>query len=777
MHIRYSVLLAPFLLMSLLTGSLQAQTVFTRTYEAAFQGRNIEIHNRELLVAGNMHTNLGLDFGFMKLDTMGVPLDAFSYRYRGRNRLEFIRPHPDGGYVVAGSSEFNAQHPDSSEIVIIRISPNGFPTWAKAYKTQANRGGYLSGLDVGPDGKIAFAAHMFVPATNVTQRANAGVVVALDSVGNMLWHKVAPLSNASMLTDVARVRSNLSIFPNGRILTGWNYAIRDNSGHVQRGFDLRMYNAAGTVVRHKQFKVGHVLAMSRTPNDNGVVFYFVDRQLHNAVAKLDSTSNQVWAFKDAYGSNNIRPTSLKAVNSQVMFMNDNRITRHRNLAPGAFMDGLAGTVNALRMTDFAFRGNQVFILSHTPTASSLHPAVTRAVVDTVANCYVEHFFTNNYAAFVVPKDTMPVIAMPVVSLQDTSINLVVSLASRRSHIRCVGQGLVWPGDANSDGVANVRDLLFVGLAWNQNGPARVNPTTNWVGQFALNWPHYFFNGANHKHADANGNGHVGIADLLAILMNYGMTHNKGNNGGTADDPPLYIEMPVDSIETGQSIQVPVFLGTADKPVTGLYGLSFDVAYNTTLIDTNSMTFTPLASSWLGIDSTDLIAMDRDIAFEGQLEVALTRTNLQEVSGYGMIGMLTFVTIENIAGKDLIAEKLMIELIPTSAINTSEDEIPLFGGQDSVILFQDESTSTSITNPEISAEVVVFPNPTQGLIQISSSSIRTESVEIMDHLGRTLWIEEVGALEAEIDLRSLSPAFYILKGQSTEGYWVRRILIE
>ncbi|MBK9422943.1 MAG: hypothetical protein IPN54_02140 [Bacteroidetes bacterium] len=41
---------------------------------------------------------------------------------------------------------------------------------------------------------------------------------------------------------------------------------------------------------------------------------------------------------------------------------------------------------------------------------------------------------------------------------------------------------VWPGDANSDGVANLYDLLSVGIGFNTSGTSRVGASTGWVAQ-------------------------------------------------------------------------------------------------------------------------------------------------------------------------------------------------------------------------------------------------------------------------------------------------------
>ncbi|MCG4880637.1 hypothetical protein L0P06_11240, partial [Amedibacillus dolichus] len=46
---------------------------------------------------------------------------------------------------------------------------------------------------------------------------------------------------------------------------------------------------------------------------------------------------------------------------------------------------------------------------------------------------------------------------------------------------------VWPGDANSDGVADNTDVLELGLHYTQTGPARATVSNNWQSYYATNW--------------------------------------------------------------------------------------------------------------------------------------------------------------------------------------------------------------------------------------------------------------------------------------------------
>lgn len=95
---------------------------------------------------------------------------------------------------------------------------------------------------------------------------------------------------------------------------------------------------------------------------------------------------------------------------------------------------------------------------------------------------------------------------------------------------------VYPGDTNNDGVVDFRDVLPLGLAFNQTGIARTDQTTTWDAKTIENWPTSFtdpiHNGLNHKYGDTNGDGVINLADTLAIIENYGYVH--GHNTSSSD---------------------------------------------------------------------------------------------------------------------------------------------------------------------------------------------------------------------------------------------------
>jgi hypothetical protein len=87
---------------------------------------------------------------------------------------------------------------------------------------------------------------------------------------------------------------------------------------------------------------------------------------------------------------------------------------------------------------------------------------------------------------------------------------------------------VYPGDADYNGITDNDDLLPIGLAYDSIGPLRSNANIVWIGQYANDWSDTTLLNINRKHADCNGDGIVNANDTLAIVQNWGLTHQKNN---------------------------------------------------------------------------------------------------------------------------------------------------------------------------------------------------------------------------------------------------------
>ena len=82
--------------------------------------------------------------------------------------------------------------------------------------------------------------------------------------------------------------------------------------------------------------------------------------------------------------------------------------------------------------------------------------------------------------------------------------------------------VIYPGDTNNNGIVDTLDILPIGQYFRETGPIRENASLEWEPQFLLlDWTNN-----DCAYADCNGKGEVNIADVLAICINWGKTHNK-----------------------------------------------------------------------------------------------------------------------------------------------------------------------------------------------------------------------------------------------------------
>ncbi|MEM7368586.1 MAG: T9SS type A sorting domain-containing protein [Bacteroidota bacterium] len=767
-----------FSLLFLLTGgglSLSAQTVFTKIYNNHLVGENIEWDAADLMIVGTVQNNASTNdrnFGFMKVDTLGNASHAIAYSHDVVDRLQFIRIHPDGGYVMGGyTNHYNS--PDSAYIAIIRTHANGVPIWARKYRRGGNFGGELTGMEINGDGRIAFTAYTRGPNI-ATVPGIQGSIVMLDTAGHVDWHRHVGLGNmATTGVDLGRVHNNLSIDNTGHLHTGWNF-VQVNAGDTIRGFTVRKYVSNGLLVWSKQYKADRLMAMSLNPFFQGVGLYLRDSAGHNGFVSLDFHGNFDAGFLDAYQAADGARAVMKWNNQQFPYLFNNRYTPWQQNPATILRPSMSATTNSVRFHDFAARGDQLYLLSKPISTADFIPVLTRVRVDTIANCFLEYSLSNNYAPFSIDTTDVSLVIPSTAQIHQDSMPLLMHFLPHVDSAICVGDGLVWPGDANSDGIANVIDLIYLGLAWGNSGPARVNPTIQWIGQFGLNWSQYFFNGANHKHADANGNGHVGIVDLLAILANYGLTHNKNDGTSNSTAPPLYLEIAQDTVGSGDTITAFVMLGDVNKPVQDLSGLAFSVTYDPQLIDSASMTITPV-DGWFGMDSVTSISLQKDFHEEGRLEAALTRTDQSGVSGFGPIAMLTFITIDNISGKQTTAEQLYLEPKLMAALDIEQQSVDLHACSDSIIVYQEETTG--IEAYHLGKKILLYPNPTQHIAQVFSPDFPLGTLEIWTVQGQLIQRYLHQASKTSILVENFAPGVYILKGKSPEGRWFKKLLVE
>jgi hypothetical protein len=315
---------------------------------------------------------------------------------------------------------------------------------------------------------------------------------------------------------------------------------------------------------------------------------------------------------------------------------------------------------------------------------------------------------------------------------------------------------VWPGDADADNVVQHFDLLNIGLAYRAEGPPRAEDmaTSVWQGVFATPWSQNFANGLNYKHADCNGDGIVDEADAAVIKRNYGRNHGARQAlpalPYTDTDPPIFADIPQPGdLANGDEFHIPIHLGEMAVPVEDIYGFAFSLFFDPEFIDPASL-WIEYPASWFGEKSVNMITLDT-IFKEGRIDMALTRTDLNEVSGYGQVAILHGI-IDDIAGR----HETEIQVDHIFAIDGLQNRVPL-----RLTNARFNINPEGGIFPDIQGSVEIYPNPTHDEINIRNKyDLPVESVEIFTVSGRR--VRQPALNTNQLSLHGLEAGIYFLR---------------
>lgn len=333
-----------------------------------------------------------------------------------------------------------------------------------------------------------------------------------------------------------------------------------------------------------------------------------------------------------------------------------------------------------------------------------------------------------------------------------------------------GVEYVWPGDTNSDGLANVRDLLPIGQHYGAEGPIRyLDGGIDWEAQNGADWTESTAEDINLKHLDCNGDGYVNEEDVAAISENYGLTHDKtGAEDEIQFEGSIYIDILNETVAESDSVTAVINLGDAVIPLEGAYGLAFSIEYDEDLIEDASIEVN-FTESWLSSGSP-ILQIYKEL--DARTDAAVSRTDQISAGGYGPIGVMTFVMEDVLIGKDQSAElNLQITDVRLVSADNTEIEIEAVGDEVNVVGNQGP--------PSLSQEVMLWPNPVQDHFQLRFEyPVTLDQLKLTDCTGKIVWQQTLGLERQLIDVRlpALAAGTYLLDGVSQEGTFQEKLVI-
>lgn len=344
---------------------------------------------------------------------------------------------------------------------------------------------------------------------------------------------------------------------------------------------------------------------------------------------------------------------------------------------------------------------------------------------------------------------------------------------------------VFPGDANNNGEVDNVDLLYIGYAFGQFGPARLDIGVEFAEQAILvPWQQEFPDGLNYAYADTDGDGLVDLNDLLTVFINYGETTGiitpiEFPVGITGVDPSLDLQQDAipNQLAPGSEVTIPLTLGTEENPVEDINGIAFSIRFNQEIVDYISL---ELNAPWFSPDAAGNVFHFQNfpVTENGVLDVAMTRFGQQPISGYGEIGTLSIVIEDDLL--DLLpgqedSLEAVVEVEEIFMLNSNFETVPVAADHVTLMLYHPHAI-TGVKEPEILNGVTVFPNPASHLLQVESP-VDINAVRVLDLLGHELWYRELkGNVKVQINSTDLQPGSCLLEVYTDKGVAVRKVIV-
>ena len=325
---------------------------------------------------------------------------------------------------------------------------------------------------------------------------------------------------------------------------------------------------------------------------------------------------------------------------------------------------------------------------------------------------------------------------------------------------------VYPGDCNHDQVADMNDLIPIGLKYGDTGPIRPNANTTWTPQIAPLWGDTLPNGIDVRHVDTDGNGTINDDDTLAITLNYGSTHNNLRPAASGG-PKLHFMMPTQNLIPGDTITVPIFLGTIDTPVVNLYGIAFSVNYDSSKVEAFTAE-TAFPTSWLGTPGTNMLSLDHDLYTMERIDMGLVRTDHMAVNGFGHIADLIVVIDDHIAKRDV---PFHLSFSNVFAVDAGGEQVEVSHEPGEAVI----KVTTGI-DEALDKVLGMDVDPAQGLITLNHLGHQLTSVSLYDLQGRCLCQapkQQVG--QTVLVVGEIAAGTYFLEIHTTKGRLTKKLI--
>ena len=374
-----------------------------------------------------------------------------------------------------------------------------------------------------------------------------------------------------------------------------------------------------------------------------------------------------------------------------------------------------------------------------------------------------------------------------------TVCLTVSNSNGCSHTFCdyvyTGSGdicdfaeCVYPGDTNKDGLANVYDLLPIGVGYGSEGPPRQNNElfvgSDFSAQFAPDWGTETITGNDYKHLDCNGDGEIDSEDMEAIEVNYAAPDDAfmvQANGS----PTFWLDFEWDTIVIDDNtpalieLEADLMAGHPDLPMEQLNGFALQLDYDEEMVATDGIEVDYNDNSFFG-NSNDIMWIGRNRQEDnGEYDLGFTRKS-EETNGFGRIATLNFIIIGDVIARNADAS-FLVTLEDVVAVN-KEGALLTIGELLPASVYVIDKTTTSTNEEWLNKQVLVFPNPASDRVSIRLNDLRAESVMVFNALGQMIDERQVHSDAFSLDASQWESGIYLMKIKTDKGLATKRVIV-
>ena len=344
------------------------------------------------------------------------------------------------------------------------------------------------------------------------------------------------------------------------------------------------------------------------------------------------------------------------------------------------------------------------------------------------------------------------------------------------------------GDANNDGIVNNLDILYIGYAFGNVGPAQVRSDSTdgpIVSEAVLLWDNDFPDeeSTNYLYSDSDGDGFIDEQDFLSVSTNYNRSNGTDNStdfpqGILGIDPQLGFNTPIINfpLTAGSELEIPIFLGDDFIPVESLNGIAFSVAFDSLAIEEVRLDF---SESWAN-PNEDLFSFQiPSNTNENQHDAAITRYSSNPISGSGQIGTLSIVIEGNLIEffentRDSAATILKLDKI--LAVDGEFGTIPIVGDSIQFMIYHPQTVSTSSSLWQ--QNVKVYPTPAQDIL-IIESPFAILQIQCYNAMGQLVDVSTMQRSESEIEIHCnhLVTGNYVIQMLTEKGIVTRKFVVQ